>query len=192
MEKRLPLALILCCLIIVGWSILNPPKSTETKQTDTSKGAVSALETPTPTPTPPPAANPLIAEDTERQLEVVFGRPGTRGNYLVTFTNRGGRLLSLRLGDIFIRGNLDEAAKEDPDNLIELLRPNSRGEDWQVASFGLVAGPSAKELFDEPLDEALWKMEEVLDQFGDLEGVRFTYGSAAGVVITKEFRPRAG
>ena len=62
----------------------------------------------------------------------------------------------------------------------------------EVASFGLAAGPSAKDIFPEPLDEALWKMEELSNEFGDTQGVRFTYGSAAGAIISKEFRPRAG
>lgn len=139
-----------------------------------------------------PSSAPLIAAESEETLLVELGSPGTPGHYLALFTNRGGRLLSLKLGDVYTQGDLAPEQQADPAYYYELLQANGGGEDWQSASFGLVAGPSSEELFDEPLNEALWQMEELSDAFGKKQGVRFTYGSAKGVIITKEVRSRDG
>jgi len=139
-----------------------------------------------------PIAAPLISAETEETLLLELGTPGTHGHYLAEFTNRGGRLLSLRLGDVYTQGDLTPEEQADPAYYFELLSPNGSSENWQEASFGLVAGPSSSDLFDEPLNDALWQMEELVDQFGVKQGVRFTYGSAKGVVITKELRSRDG
>ena len=160
---------------------LAPAPSVETVQ----GGAEASLEAPA-------SSTPLISAESEETLLVELGQPGAAGHYLALFTNRGGRLLSLKLGDVYTQGELTPEQQEDPAYFVELLQPNGRFDDWDVASFGLVAGPSSRDLFDEPLNDALWQMEELSDSFGKKEGVRFTYGSSKGVVITKELRARDG
>ncbi len=140
----------------------------------------------------PASSTPLISAESEETLLIELGQPGAPGHYLALFSNRGGRLLSLKLGDIYTQGELTPEQQEDPAYFVELLRANGQVDEWNSASFGLVAGPSSKELFDEPLNDALWQMEELIDSFGKKEGVRFTYGSSKGVVITKELRARDG
>jgi len=192
-EKRLPLALILCCLILMGWTMMfPPPKSVESESERAVLLKSEVVEQEASKSDRAPTAQPLVSEETERTLEVEFGTPGTPGSYFATFTNRGGRLLSLRLGDAYDQEGLGPAEQAETTHWVELLRPVLKSDGGMVASFGLAAAHSAKRLFPETLDEALWKMEELTDEFGEKLGVRFTYGSAQGAVLTKELRPRAG
>ncbi len=175
---------------MMGWMVLfPPPEQDKPRPTDLTQAPTVVVEAPTTEPVP--TAEPLVFEEVERTLEVEFGTPGRPGSYHAIFTNRGGRLLSLRLGDAYDLEGLTPEERGDTAHWVELLRPVARDGGGEVASFGLAAGPSAKDIFPEPLDEALWKMEELSDGFGGTQGVRFTYGSAAGAIISKEFRPRA-
>ena len=191
MEKRLPLALMLCFLILMVWTMMNPPQegtqpsgggTAEVSETSTQAAEESA---------PAELAAPTLSEETERTLELSFGTPGQPGSYLATFTNRGGRLLSLRLADAYERENLTPEEQADPVNWVELLGAVEAG-DTELASLGMRAAPSSRAAFPEPLDEALWKMEELKDGSGVAEGVRFSYGSSAGAVLTKELRFQPG
>jgi YidC/Oxa1 family membrane protein insertase len=178
---------MLCVLILMVWTITHPPKEKTTTTTDITEvidAVVSSKES-------VESAAPLVSEDKERILELEFGTPGRRGSYMATFTNRGGRLLSLRLGDAYDREGLTVEEQADPTHWVELLSPVavSSGE---LASFSVTAGPPARDVFPEPLDQALWKMDELKDEFGETVGVRFSYGSSRGVVFTKELRPRRG
>jgi len=179
---------MLCFLILMGWTILNPPNRSEEVSTT---GMASDVVKQAAAPAPVAVADPLISEGTERTLELEFGIPGRPGSYLAIFTNRGGRLSSLRLGDAYVQVGLEREEEADPAYWVELLSPVTVS-GGQLASFGLAAEASAKDIFPESLDDALWKMEELTDDYGDTIGVRFSYGSAAGVVLTKEIKPRAG
>ena len=172
--------------------MMHPSKDVQKRDTETKTSDVAeVISAEDPVAEPEVKAAPLVTEDTERTLELEFGTPGKPGSYLATFTNRGGRLLSLRLGDAYDQEGLTVSEQADPEHWVELLSPIavSGGE---LASFGLTTGPSARDVFPEPLDEALWKMEELKDTFGETLGVRFSYGSAQGAVLTKELRPRPG
>jgi len=185
---------MLCLLIMVGWMFTHPPKeTTNTTSTDTAgaPAVTSAGVSPGEQLEPVELVAPLVSEETERTLELEFGVPGRPGSYLATFTNRGGRLLSLRLGDAYAREGLSVEEQADSAQWVELLSPIQVG-DVELASFGMQAGPSSKGIFPEPLNDALWKMEELTDDMGSVVGVRFTYGSSVGAVLTKELRFQPG
>ena len=92
----------------------------------------------------PASSTPLISAESEETFLVELGQPGAAGHYLALFSNRGGRLLSLKLGDVYTQGELTPEQQEDPAYFVEILRANGQVDGWNTASFGLVAGPSSK------------------------------------------------
>lgn len=190
MEKRLPLALFLSFLVLFGWTLLNPPAPEEGEVAPGESAADPASGAPAAGEARPAAANtgdaaaaaplaPEIAGDEERTHELVVGRAGEPGHYRLVFSNRGGRLVELDLGDYFREVGLDEEQRSDSASWLPLIEPVET-EGGATGSLLLGTSPSSRDLAPSGLDQALWKME-VLEG----EGVLFSYGPGTGVVFRK-------
>ncbi len=183
MEKRLPLALLLSFLVLVAWNSFQPRKpvapagagSTQTVEESLTKGFAASEP-----------VSERIVESEERELEVSFGTPGEPGSYLARFTNRGAKLLSLKLGSYVTTLGLNEAERLDSGNWVELLSSvqTSKGPSGSLA---LAGESSALAMLTEPLEEALWTLAEL-----PTGGVEFTYAAGTGIVFKKRILPIAG
>ncbi len=186
MEKRLPLALLLSFLVILAWSVLSPKPPVDPAQTPGSGGGAA----PAAEPGPGDAAGEVIGEkvsaDEETEIRLSFGQPGQPGSYEAVFTNRGARLSSLRLGDYYVDRELDPAAREDPENWVELLS-SVEGADGATGSLAFSADRSAAALVTEPLEEALWVSRELARG-----GIEFEYSPGTGVIFKKRVIPDGG
>ena len=184
MEKRLPLALLLSFLVLVAWSTFNPPPERQ----DAEEGGPSVEELVESSPFD--ADRELVAErvaaDAEREVEVEFGTPGEAGSYQAVFSNRGARLLSLRLGDYFDQRDLDETERLDKARWVEVLS-SVEAASGTTGSLAWSGGHSALGLLTEPLETALWAHEELAGG-----GVEFRYAPGTGVVFKKRLKPIPG
>lgn len=190
MEKRLPLALFLSFLVFMAWSILNPPPEKPAGGKDArARTDAPVQEGVVEEPARAPAVSPLVAEEEERSVELELGASGRPGHYLARFTNRGARLVELRLGNYYERGDLSAAERDERSNWVQLLAP-FRTPKGVVASLELAASHSAEELLrGTRLEDALWRMEEVVEG-GRTLGVDFAYDPGSGVVFHKRVRFR--
>ncbi len=184
MEKRLSLALFLSFLVLVGWSLFNagpdPAVRPEGAARPPEAGAAAAAETPAFEPTAE-----VVAEDAERELVFETGAPGQRGTYRMRFTNRGARLLELRLGDYFVEGGLGPELRARPENWVPLLAPVATPEGTS-GSFAVAASASAQDLLGPvPLEEALWTLRRLEGPDGRPTGAEFTYAPGTGAIFTK-------
>ncbi len=190
MDKRLPLALLLSIVVLVGWNYLFGPKPSDRPQQppSTTSSFDPSSATPSPTKQGPETASPAPVGETlqasaERTVELRIGTPGTRGSYFARFTNVGARLLDLRLGDSFDQPMLDAAAKADIAHWTHLL--DSVGQNgWVSGSLGLRASGSATAFERGALDRALWTME-VLGTEQEPTGVEFAIQPGSGVLFKK-------
>lgn len=199
MDKRLPLALAICLLIVVGWTILFPPPKTPPPSTAASGGSRSTAQAPSAagssaapaaaTPAPP-VEGPVIVGQDEEDLALVFGSGGERGHYRAVFSNRGGALVSLRSGEWFDRVRLSTAEKLDPEHWTELLTPVETAE-GKTASMIVETSPSSEHLTREPLAKAIWARSVIGDP-AKPEGVEFTLAPGTGVTFKKRYVFSAG
>ncbi len=215
MEKRLPLALFLSFLVLVGWRALFPPPvpgpversdnaaavrepaagvATEGVADDDGAQGGAALDDAT-----EPLGEVVVAER-EETTALEFGTPGERGSFRIEFTNRGGRIRRLWLGDHFDQTGLSDEEKRDRSHWVTLLDAVPLGppagaadaaDEPRTASFGLRTTPSSQAYTAGPLDEALWEMS-VLGAPDAPEGVEFRYAPGRGVTFVKRFRPVPG
>ena len=185
MDKRLLLALSLSFLVVFGWSILYPPpppspanvsqvegdangSSTTGADAPAGQGGAKAASLPTP--------ETVVTE--EQTHAIVVGRNGEPGHYRMVFTNRGARLLELRLGEYYERVGLDEAQRADHLNWLKLVE-SIEGPDGPTGSFELEVGPSSRPLAPGGLSEVLWELEPRED------GAIFRYAPGTGVRFEK-------
>ncbi len=113
-ERRLLLAIALSLLVLTGYQLLVPPKPAPLTRREASSSSaplapstVAPIAAATAAPPPPPrAAQPAIADERERRVEV------ESADLSVAFTNRGARLLSWRL-----QGFLDEHGR--PEEMVQ-------------------------------------------------------------------------
>ena len=189
MEKRLPLALFLSLLVLFGWNLCHP-RQPPAVDPGTPQGPAATGDEPEPEQ---PAHVPELAADEERELELLFGVPGEPGYYLARFSNRGGRLVELALGDYFQRNvnHLTEEEKRDWANWTRLLVP-VRTPDGESGSLLLRTSTSSEALAPAGLHEVLWTMTELRDQDGRSQGVEFRYGPDTGLVFIKRIRTVPG
>ena len=210
MDKRLPLALAVCLLIVVGWTFLFAPKPVrpapasppaaasdpastgETEPVPTAPATAAAPSAPPatpsvsePEPARPPSEGPVVAGTEEPDLALDFGAGGERGHYRATFSNRGGSLVSLRTGEWYDRARLSTAEKADPEHWTELLGPVDTAQ-GRTASMALATSPSSAALAREPLENALWA-RSVLGDPAKPDGVEFTLAPGTGVTFKKRF-----
>ena len=180
MEKRLPLALFLSFLVIVGWqSFFAPPPKPQPAVGDTARQAILDAGSASKTIEKAPSAPAAIAADIERQLELTVGVPGEPGYYRATFSNRGARLRDLQFGDYFTSVNLKDAEKADHTFWLPLLEP-IESQEGELGSLLWDVGLSSTGLSEESLVEALWVMEELA---APERGVRFTYSPPGGALV---------
>ena len=183
MEKRLPIALLLSFLVIVAWSTFGPKPPKREAQTQEVASSASLEET-------FEGAQELVSEPAadseERELSFMLGTPGEPGSFLCRFTNRGARLLSLKLGDYTVERGLSEAERLDSSSWVEVLS-SVEGVDGPTGSLALSGDSSALPLLTEPLGDALWVGREL-----ETGGVEFSYAPGTGVVFKKRLLPVPG
>ena len=181
LEKRLPLALFLSFLVLLGWNLVAPRPE--------------APEAPPAASTAAPASDPRlegyasveaepesrVAAEEEERIELVLGEAGSPGSMELVLSNRGARLLSLRLGDYFSTQDIafGEEGSGEP-RWVDLLE-SVEAPDGATGSLIWRADESAKVLFTEPLEEALWAHR--LLEGG--RGIEFTYAPGTGLLLRK-------
>ncbi|MBI1382265.1 MAG: membrane protein insertase YidC [Planctomycetaceae bacterium] len=209
MEKRLPIALLLCFAVLAVWSYLNPPAKNESRRVLDGQGTQvegtvgadgAATEPPSLVPPPPVEDAPVV----EEQLE--FGVQGEPGHFLATFTNRGAKLLELRTGTHLAPRQPDEAGKagyywaerafdaeqrRDPANWATLLT-SVLAADGPTGTFAMFTGPSARDVALRPLDTSVWSSEVERDDAGAPLAIRFRLDGGGGVVFSKRIAPVPG
>jgi YidC/Oxa1 family membrane protein insertase len=193
LDKRLLIVLPLCLVIVIGWNLfmakIHPPPPRV--QAPTATQPASAAATPTPAP-PAPQAQPsaaLVGEvlraEQEEQRTFRIGRPGEKGSYELDFTNRGGALKELHLGDYFDKASLSEAERADSKHWTRLVTQVETPQ-GKSRSFLLGTSASSRELATTPLEDELWTMR-VLGDENSPSGVEFKLAPGTGVVFTKRF-----
>ncbi len=207
MDKRLPLALALCLLILIGWPLLpfsrHPPPAPASQTAPVAAvtpGVPGTSESVPPiagarpvAPEKPPAQEtrgPVIAGSDEPDLVLTVGKPGQPGHYRAVFANRGGALKELRTGRYYDRVDLSEDEKRDPEHWTQLLLPVETGA-GPTASMLLRTAPSSEKLAREPLESALW-LRTVLGPAEAPEGVEFTLAPGTGITFKKRILFRSG
>ena len=188
LEKRLPIALFLSFLVLMTWNILSPPP-------EEPEGEESAVQEAQVDPqlegyssSAPVAAEDRVTAEVEELITLSLGRPGEPGAMELEFTNRGARLMTLRLADYF--STQDRALSESgeaPIEWVELLS-SVESQSGTTGSLGLRADGSAKSLLPEPLETALWQHRRL----DGGEGIEFTYAPGNGLVFTKRLDRGAG
>lgn len=191
MERRLPIALILCAVVLFIFQMNQPPPvapdrgpgETAVDADGGTDGEGSSTEVPA-VDLPPDR----LAASIEETIELEFGAEGTEGWYRATFSNRGARLVQLDIGNYL---NSEESPLGEG-TWVRLLQP-VLGEGGATGSLLLFAQPTAAELFPEALDQVLWEMEverSAPDQ--PATGVLFRYSPGGGWTLTKAVRPVPG
>jgi YidC/Oxa1 family membrane protein insertase len=182
LEKRLLLALVLSALVFVAWDWLMPDPPRRPEAPPAAQAPPPEVGAPEPEPVDErPIVGELAGDDEEREVVLRIGEPGQVGSYLATFSNRGGRLVDLRLANFYDVAGLSSEDKLDPEHwttLVESVR--SRGK--PTGSLLLRADVSAQDLVREPLEEALWRMREIE------RGVEFELAQGTGVRLVKRVR----
>jgi YidC/Oxa1 family membrane protein insertase len=191
-DKRLPLALAICLLILLGWNLMFPaPRPTETPAlADRSQAAAPIEAAPAPKAPAPEVHGEPITGTEEPDLVVTVGEPGRIGSFRAVFSNRGAALVELRSGMWFDKVGLTAAEKQDPEHWARLLASvESSGR--ATNSMLLRTAPSSEGLVREPLEDALWK-RRVLGAAEAPSGVEFTLAPGSGITFKKRFLFQSG
>ncbi len=202
MEKRMPLFLLLSFAVLMAWTMLFAPKPSEPDRapdaTEVSGDGVS-IQAGVETSAPPevelvPPKGEVVVDTEERDTgPLYFGDEGAPGLYLARFSNRGARLVELRLGDFFDEEGLSEDQRHDSEHWVRLVVPVETPGGFQTGSMLLRASASSRELLrGEELENALWRMEVLKSPSGRPQGVEFTYAPGSGVRFVKRFLFRPG
>jgi YidC/Oxa1 family membrane protein insertase len=188
LEKRLLVAITLSVLVLVLWNVFGPkPPERPPQQPAPAVEESAAPEAPA-TPQPAPISS-VVTDDEERTLQIDIGAPGEVGAYRAVFSNRGARLVELKVKSYVDRVGLSDEERNDPEHWTSLVR--------SVASSGVNSGSlllrsdiSSKDLEREPLERALWKMRPIPDATNP-RGVEFELAQGSGLRIVKraQFEP---
>ncbi|MCC6407198.1 MAG: membrane protein insertase YidC [Planctomycetes bacterium] len=204
MEKRLPIFLLLTFVVLFGWMAFSrwlwppPPPSAQPQTPPTQSAPVEpgrAGSTDAPIAQAPsasgapvsgdarPDVTPRVEEAEERSLVLDLGKPGEPGSFRAVFSNRGARLVELRIGNYFVDETVKGDARLDWHNWTTILASTlSSGRETGSLSWRTIAGSDA--LRREPLENALWTMRELEDH----TGVEFQLAPGLGVRFTKRVR----
>ncbi|MBK7643839.1 MAG: YidC/Oxa1 family insertase periplasmic-domain containing protein [Planctomycetes bacterium] len=195
MDKRLLIVLPLCLVIVIGWNLLFPPKHVRPNANPSVPAAASSTAQIPPGATAPavkpaealPSATlgPVLREESEREIRVQIGKPGEAGSYEAVFTNRGGALKELLLGDYFDTAGLKEAERADTKHWTKLVTQVDTGHGVS-RSFLLGTSLSSSALATQPLEDELWTVK-VEGSEGHTTAVEFQLAPGTGVVFTKRF-----
>ncbi|HHK42610.1 MAG TPA: hypothetical protein ENJ50_09350, partial [Planctomycetaceae bacterium] len=197
MEKRLPLFLLLAFAVLMLWqAIFAPRPQPKTKPQVDQPSSVAPIDTVAnepPVELPAVVGDVLVASEEQETGELIFGHSGELGLYLARFSNRGARLLELRLGDYTSSQGLTEAEREDVDNWVHLIEPILQPDGTSTGSMILRASASAKILErGTPFEEALWAMTVLKNADGSPRGVEFELAPGSGLRLVKRFLFRTG
>lgn len=184
MEKRLPLALFLSFIVLMAWGIFSPKPPKDPATESAGSAAPSAAEVRLEGYTKLEAPGEVQAASEEEAIPLRLGTPGRPGSYELLFTNRGARLLSLRIGDYYTERELDDSAPADSSVWVQLLDSVDAGGATGTGSLSIAASQSAKALLTEPLEDALWNHS--LLEGG---GIEFSYAPGTGLVFKKRLVP---
>lgn len=199
MEKRLPLALFLSLLVLIGWSYWNAPTPEERAAKEEARAAAAEVAAETAadpadapatagaTPTAPataaavptgPVHGQLVGAPEEKTLLVPFGTLGARGSGQALVSNRGGTLLELTLADFVDVIGLTEEERLEEEHWVRVLSsvPTAEG---PTGSMVLRTSHSSRALEREPLESALWQMTPIEN------GVEFQLAQGTGVRFVK-------
>ncbi len=196
MDKRLPLFLFLSFLVLIGWQVLFAPEPPPRDAERRAEGsAVVPSDSPATIPSasisaPTPVRGTVVIDEEERDSGPLFfgDEVGGRGRFLARFSNRGARLVELRLGDFFDVEGLDDEAKRDPEHWVKLVQPVEMPQGSTTGSMLLAASASSRDLaHGVPLEEALWRMEILRDASDGPRGVEFELAPGGGVRFVKRF-----
>jgi YidC/Oxa1 family membrane protein insertase len=196
-EKRLPLALFLSLLVLIGWQVFFGPTEEEREAARRAEQAAAQqppqLVTTTPgapsstgttSAEPPPSTEPVhgaLVGDPEEQTHLVsFGAPGRRGSGQALFTNRGGALLDLALADFVDKVGLDDEQRSEIEHWVRVVTSIESG-DGPTASMVLRTSRSSRALERVPLERALWKTIPLEN------GIEFQLAQGTGVRFVKRF-----
>ncbi len=197
MDKRFLSALLLCFVIVVGWTLLFPPPkptvpdgSNTTARTEAPAAESTTTESSQANPATLPAGTQgRVVRDTEARTQTfLIGEPGSR--WLLTATNEGATLVEARREGHAQKSGTSAADAQKPENWVLLLSTVNTGRD---PSRSLVwrAGPSAKSIAGEGFDKALWVMRPVQDK-GQDKGIEWEYAPGTGMVFTKRLIAEPG
>jgi YidC/Oxa1 family membrane protein insertase len=202
-DKRLPLALFLSFLVLFVWVTFFAPKpqprgtATEPQATGDAgltPGQAGAQPATSPAASAEPAIGPEVQDSEERTLEIQVGQPGERGSYLARFTNRGARLLELRLANYYDKPKLSAEDRADREHWVRLVE-SVETPLGPSGSLELRSWTSSKAYERAPIEEALWTMRELApgeQPEGRRPGVVFELAQGLGLRITKRvsFEPQ--
>lgn len=175
----------------MAWNILNPPPP-EIPGEASGGGAVEQGAAQLEGFAEEIAGDEALVAESEEFIDLDWGVPGEVGSYKLRFTNRGARLLSLRLGDFSMEMESAGGENPDPETWVELLTSveSARG---TTGSLSISASQSARDLLVEPLEEVLWQ-HRVLEgqESAGGPGIEFTYAPGTGVVFRKRLLTTGG
>ncbi len=210
MDKRLFLAMLLSLAVWFLWLQIFPPPVRE-EQPRVDLPGLESSELPGSQSNLPKGAfegTPAIAENlpgrevasAPRSETLIFrsaakGSDGTGdsaldgGLWRATFDNRGGRLVELRTGHYSDKLGLSDEELSNPEHwpvLLSAVETAAPGFGGMTGSLLLDTSISSQALANEPLSEALWKME-VLGPEEAPTGVEFSLSPGTGVRFVKRF-----
>lgn len=208
-EKRLPLALFLCFVILFGWRAITAPEPADGALTGTEpltaegvevggepSAAASSAEPAAaepaaalsvaagepavqPAPAAPEAGDASLVEPWAEWVEI--GRSGSQGHAFVRFDSLGGSVAELRLGEFFVREGLTTEERGEMYNRVAVVQPAVTPEQT-FHSFMLRPDLSAQELLSSDPSKVHWAHRLVEG------GVEFTHRDAGGLTLVKTIR----
>ncbi len=197
MDKRLPLVLALCVLIMVGWTYLFPPKRQPPPASSPATAAAAGAQDGAIPPDGAPAVDtraqeraepthPRTADTEERTLALDFGERGRPGHYRAVFTNRGAALQALWAPNFVDRAGLSPSERDQEEHWTKLATPVESDGRVQHSMVVRSTSSSARELETLPLEDELWTMR-TLTEGGVTRGVEFEIAPGTGVAYVKRY-----
>ncbi len=170
-------------MVLVLWNWLGPkPPPPPPRAPASAEQLAPAANAAPAAPLAPPVSQVVVAE-AERTLELDIGKPGEPGAYRAQFSNRGARLVELKVKSYVDRVGLDETERADPEHWTSLVRPvKSSGR--MSGSLLLRSDMSSRDLEREPLDTALWTMRPYPSESAPI-GVEFELAQGSGLRLVK-------
>jgi YidC/Oxa1 family membrane protein insertase len=197
-DKRLPLALFLSFLVLFVWitffaqkppartSPQNAGASSPQEPADPEAGATTQPGAAQSALAQAPAIGPVVGDSEERTLELQIGEPGKVGSYFARFTNKGARLLELRLANFYDQSKLPEAERAEREHWVRLLESVTTPE-GPSGSLALRSWTSSKAFERSPIEDALWTMRALPAAEGPngRPGVLFELAQGTGLRLAK-------
>ena len=205
-EKRLPLALFLCILVLLVVQFRNAPELPPEEATDPSKiesvtqnavlgaaadvasssgDAASSQETPEFADSPPVMTDPEVPAVPAWSEWREFGASGETGHMWVKFDSYGGGIAEIRAADHFVRLGLTDEEKLDRTNMVPIVVPTVEKE-RTLHSLMLRPGLAASKILQQNPSQVHWTHTPV-DR-----GVVFTHEDPSGLVLQKRIEQVAG